>query len=44
MLVYTHILGVLESSWIVVVTASLKEDERGDQGHTSASLLHQFAM
>jgi hypothetical protein len=27
-----------ESSWIViVVTASVKEDERGGQGHTSAS-------
>jgi hypothetical protein len=31
-----------ESSWIViVVTASVKEDERG--GHTSSSLLHQSA-
>jgi hypothetical protein len=34
---------LLESSQIVVVTASVKEDERGGQGHTSASLLHQSA-
>jgi hypothetical protein len=34
--------GVLESSrTVIVVTASVKEDERGGQGHTSASLLHQ---
>jgi hypothetical protein len=34
---------LLQSSWIViVVTASVKE-ERGGQGHTSASLLHQVA-
>jgi hypothetical protein len=33
---------VSESSWTVIaVTASVKEDERGSQGHTSASLLHQ---
>jgi hypothetical protein len=33
-----------ESSWtVIVVTASLKEDERGGQGHTSESLLHQSA-
>jgi hypothetical protein len=29
---------------VIVVTASVKEDERGGQGHTSASLLHQSAM
>jgi hypothetical protein len=28
---------------VIVVTASLKEDERRGQGHTSASLLHQSA-
>jgi hypothetical protein len=28
---------------VIVVNASMKEDERGDQGHTSASLLHQSA-
>jgi hypothetical protein len=33
-----------ESSQTIVVTASVKEDERGGQGHTSASLLHQSAM
>jgi hypothetical protein len=34
-----------ESSWtVIVVTASVKEDERGGQGHTSTSLLHQSAM
>jgi hypothetical protein len=35
---------VSESSQaVIVVTASLKEDERGGQGHTSESLLHQSA-
>jgi hypothetical protein len=35
---------VLEiSRTIIVVTASVNEDERGGQGHTSASLLHQSA-
>jgi hypothetical protein len=29
---------------VIVVTASVKEDERGGQGHTSESLLHQSAM
>jgi hypothetical protein len=34
-----------ESSWTVIaVIASVREDERGDQGHTSPSLLHQSAM
>jgi hypothetical protein len=34
----------LESSkTVIVVTASLKEDERGGQGHTSTNLLHQSA-
>jgi hypothetical protein len=28
---------------VIVVTAWVKEDERGGQGHTSASLLHQSA-
>jgi hypothetical protein len=28
----------------ILVTASVKEDERGGQGHTSARLLHQSAM
>jgi hypothetical protein len=31
------------SKTVIVVTALVKEDERGDQGHTSASLLHQYA-
>jgi hypothetical protein len=36
---------VLESSWtVIVVTVSVKEDERGCQGHTSKSLLRQSAM
>jgi hypothetical protein len=31
-----------ESSWtVIVVTALVKDDDRGGQGHTSASLLHQ---
>jgi hypothetical protein len=35
---------VSESSRTVIVgTASVKEDERRGQGHTSASLLHQSA-
>jgi hypothetical protein len=29
---------------VIVVTALVKEDERGGQGHASASLLHQSAM
>jgi hypothetical protein len=43
----SHFYGVVlydvlsESYWTVtVVTALVKEDERGGQGHTSASLLH----
>jgi hypothetical protein len=36
---------VSESSRIIIiVTASVKVDERGGQVHTSASLLHQSAM
>jgi hypothetical protein len=36
--------GLLKSSrTVIVVTTSVKEDERGGQGHTSASLLHQSA-
>jgi hypothetical protein len=31
------------SQTVIVVTASVKEDERGGQGHTSKSLLHQSA-
>jgi hypothetical protein len=38
-------IKILETSQtVIVVTASVKEDERGGQGHTSASLLHQSAM
>jgi hypothetical protein len=29
---------------LIVVTASVEDDERGGQGHISASLLHQSAM
>jgi hypothetical protein len=29
------------SQTLIVLTASVKEDEGGGQGHTSASLLHQ---
>jgi hypothetical protein len=32
------------SRTVTVVTASVKEYERGSQGHTSANLLHQSAM
>jgi hypothetical protein len=32
------------SGTAIVVTATVKEDERGDQGYTSASLLNQSAM
>jgi hypothetical protein len=40
----TYYEGLSESSRSVkVVTASMKEDERGGQGHTSASLLPQSA-
>jgi hypothetical protein len=36
--------GVSESSrTVIVVTASVKEDERGGQGHTFESLLHMSA-
>jgi hypothetical protein len=32
---------VSESFWdVIVVTASVKEEERGGRGHISASLLH----
>jgi hypothetical protein len=31
------------SGTVIVVTASVKKDERGGQGHTSTSLLHQSA-
>jgi hypothetical protein len=36
--------GVLDSSWTVTVVTALVKEERGGQGHTSASLLHQSAM
>jgi hypothetical protein len=37
--------GVLESSrTVIVVTASVKQDEREGQGHNSTSLLHHSAM
>jgi hypothetical protein len=36
---------LLESSrTAVVVTVSVKEDERGGQGHTFANVLHQSPM
>jgi hypothetical protein len=42
--VISLVRGVSESSWTVIAVAgSVKEDERGGQGHTSASLLHQSA-
>jgi hypothetical protein len=35
---------LLESSWtVIVIIASVKEYERGGQGHTSATLLHHSA-
>jgi hypothetical protein len=34
---------LLKSSWTVIVVTALVKDERGGQGHTSASLLHQSA-
>jgi hypothetical protein len=40
-----QVRGVSESSrTVIVVTASVKEDERGGKCHTSTSLLHQSAM
>jgi hypothetical protein len=43
-LLYTYEV-LLESSWtVIVVISSVKEDERGGQGHTSINLLHQSAM
>jgi hypothetical protein len=36
---------VSESSRIfIIITAMVSEDEKGGQGHTSESLLHQYAM
>jgi hypothetical protein len=32
------------SRTVILVTASINDDERGGQGHTSESLLHQSAM
>jgi hypothetical protein len=43
MFIGTYKLLSESSRTVIVVTASVKEDERGSQGHTSASLLHQFA-
>jgi hypothetical protein len=41
----TNIYEVVSKSsrTIIIVTASVKEVERGGQGHTSASLLHLSA-
>jgi hypothetical protein len=39
-----NIQVVLESSWTISVVTAWVKDERGGQGHTSASLLHQSAM
>jgi hypothetical protein len=44
----SHMFGFYEvplesSRTVIVVTAAVKEDERGDQGNTSTSLLHQSA-
>jgi hypothetical protein len=48
--VYLHLyitwaLDTLSESYrtVIVVTASVKEDEREGQGHTSESLLRQYA-
>jgi hypothetical protein len=39
-----HILGAIRKlHTVIVVTTSVKQDETGGQGHTSASLLHQSA-
>jgi hypothetical protein len=35
--------GIESSRTVIVVTASVKEDERGSQGHTSENLLYQSA-
>jgi hypothetical protein len=40
---YTYKVLSESSRTVIVVIASVKEDERGGQGHTSASLLHQSA-
>jgi hypothetical protein len=43
--IYMCIYEVLSGSsrTVIVVTASVKEDQRGGQSHTSTSLLHQSA-
>jgi hypothetical protein len=38
-----YLRGVSGSSWTAIVSASVIEDERRGQGHTSTSLLHQSA-
>jgi hypothetical protein len=41
---YLTIYVLSESSWaVIVVTALVKDDERGSQSHTSTSLLYQSA-
>jgi hypothetical protein len=40
---YVYNVYTESSRTVIVVPASGKENERGDQGHTSASLLHQSA-
>jgi hypothetical protein len=41
-----EVLSVLweTSQTVIAETASVKDDERGGQGHTSTNLLHQSAM
>jgi hypothetical protein len=43
MLIYEGYTVVSEGSRTIIVTVSVKEDERGGQGHTSESLFHQSA-
>jgi hypothetical protein len=42
--VLKHVYEVVSESSqaLIIVTASVKEDERGGQGHTFASLVHQY--
>jgi hypothetical protein len=40
--VQADLRGVSETSWtVIVVTVSVKDDEKGGQGHNCGSLLHQ---
>jgi hypothetical protein len=41
--IHTHDVVSESSRTVIVITFSVKEDERGGQGHISASLLHQSA-